>query len=95
MGRVRRALLNSIRAIPTSPRPSPPPEDVSDGFLDKTEVTCPMANDIVNGVLTAGHGYRIIADKDGDKASLVFQGKGTAPGRICPLISKPDFLISS
>jgi hypothetical protein len=37
----------------------------------------------------------IIADKDGDKASLVFQGKGTAPGRICPLISKPDFLISS
>jgi hypothetical protein len=95
MGRVRWALL---KLDPGDPHLTPTlsaPEDVSDGFLDKTEVTCPMANDIVNGVLTAGHGYCIIADKDGDKASIVFQGKGTAPGRICPLISKPDFLISS
>jgi hypothetical protein len=56
--------------------------DVADGFLDKSEVTCPMANDIVDGVLTTGHGYCIIADKDGDKAFLVFQGKGSAPGII-------------
>jgi hypothetical protein len=56
--------------------------DVADGFLDKTEVTCALANDIVDGVLTAGHGYCIIADKDGDKAFSVFQGKGTAPGII-------------
>jgi len=65
---------------PTSPRPSPPPEDVSDGFLDKTEVTCPATSDSVNGVDTAARGYCIVTDKDGDKAFLVWQGKGTGAG---------------
>ena len=55
------------------------------GHIGETATVC--------GVVASG--YCIIADNDGDKASLVFQGKGTAPGRICPLISKPDFLISS
>jgi len=53
--------------------------DVADSFLDKTEVTCAIAADLVDGVSTGGHGYCIIADKDGDKAFLAFQGKGTAP----------------
>jgi hypothetical protein len=53
-----------------------------DGFLDKTEVTCALANDLVDGVSTALHGYCIVTDKDGDKAFLVHQGKGTAPGII-------------
>jgi hypothetical protein len=56
--------------------------DVADGFLDKTEVTCALANDLVDGVTTALHGYCIVTDKDGDKAFLVHQGKGTAPGKI-------------
>jgi hypothetical protein len=56
--------------------------DVADGFLDKTEVTCPITDDIVDGVSIAEHGYCIITDKDGDKAFSVFQGKGTAPGSI-------------
>jgi hypothetical protein len=50
--------------------------DVADSFLDKTEVTCPIASDIVDGVSTGNHGYCIITDKDGDKAFLVWQGKG-------------------
>src|SRR5215472_12823280 len=54
--------------------------DVADGFLDKTEVTCPGTNDIVDGVSRASHGYCIMTDKEGDKAFLVWQGKGTAPG---------------
>jgi hypothetical protein len=53
--------------------------DVADGFLDKTEVTCPQVLDIVDGLIVAEHGYCIITDKDGDKAFLVWQGKNTAP----------------
>jgi hypothetical protein len=54
--------------------------DVPDGFLDKTEVICPLANDIVGGLSTAVHGYCTLTDKDGDKAFLVWEGKDTAPG---------------
>ena len=57
-------------------------DDVADGFLDKSEVTCAIANDIVGGISSAIHGYCIVTDKDGDKAFLVHQGKGTAPGSI-------------
>ena len=56
--------------------------DVADGFLDKTEVVCALANDLVDGVSAALHGYCIVTDKDGDKAFLVHQGKGSAPGII-------------
>ena len=49
--------------------------DVADGFLDKSEVTCAVVSDLVDGVLTAGHGYCIVADKDGDKAFLAWEGK--------------------
>jgi hypothetical protein len=56
--------------------------DVADGFLDKSEVTCAVVSDLVDGVLTAGHGYCIVTDKDGDKAFLVHQAKGSAPGLI-------------
>jgi hypothetical protein len=51
--------------------------DAAGGFIDKTEVVCPRALDIVNGLIT-GHGYCIITDKDGDKAFLVWEGKDTA-----------------
>src|SRR6516165_390651 len=44
--------------------------DVADGFLDKSEVTCAIANDIVDGVSTALNGHCIVADKDGDKAFI-------------------------
>jgi hypothetical protein len=54
--------------------------DVADGFLDKTDVTCPGVNDVVGGVAAANHGYCIMTDKDGDKAFLVWQGKGSGPG---------------
>jgi hypothetical protein len=54
--------------------------DVADGFLDKTEMTCSGAEDIVNGVATAEHGYCIVTDKDGDKAFLAWRGKGIGPG---------------
>jgi hypothetical protein len=54
--------------------------DVADGFLDKSAVTCPTAMDIVDGVIAAYHGYCVMTDKDGDKAFAVWQGKGTAPG---------------
>ena len=54
--------------------------DVADGFLDKTEVTCPQVLDIVDGVIAAEHGYCVMTDKDGDKAFLVWQGKDTSPG---------------
>ena len=54
--------------------------DVADGFLDKTEVTCPIAVDIVDGVNGGSHGHCIVTDKDGDKAFSVYQGKGTGPG---------------
>ena len=54
--------------------------DVADGLLDKTEVTCPVAEDIVNGVATALNGVCVMADKDGDKAFLVWRGKGIAAG---------------
>ena len=57
-------------------------DDVADGFLDKTEVTCAIANDLVDGVSTAINGHCIVTDKDGDKAFSVYQGKGSAPGRI-------------
>ena len=53
--------------------------DVADGFLDKTEVTCAIANDVVDGVSAAIHGHCIVTDKDGDKVFSVYQGKGTAP----------------
>jgi hypothetical protein len=56
--------------------------DVADGFLDKTEVTCALVDDVVDGILATGHGHCVIADKDGDKAFSVFQGKGSAPGII-------------
>jgi hypothetical protein len=56
--------------------------DVADGFLDKTEVTCALANDLVDGVSTALNGHCIVADKDGDKVFSVFEGKGSAPGII-------------
>jgi hypothetical protein len=55
--------------------------DVADGFLDKTEVTCALADDLVGGVASALHGYCIVTDKDGDKAFLMHQGKGAEPGR--------------
>ena len=54
--------------------------DVADGFLDKTEVTCPLVLDIAGGLITAGHGYCIMTDKDGDKAILAWEGRETAPG---------------
>jgi hypothetical protein len=54
--------------------------DVADGFLDKTEVTCAIANDIVDGVSAALNGHCIVTDKDGDKAFIVYEGKGSAPG---------------
>ena len=57
--------------------------DVADGFLDKSEVTCALVSDVVDGIQNSGHGYCIVTDKDGDKAFLVHQaGKGSAPGRI-------------
>jgi hypothetical protein len=56
--------------------------DVADGFLDKTEVTCALANDVVDGVSTALNGHCIITDKDGDKVFTVYEGKGSAPGII-------------
>ena len=52
--------------------------DVADGFIDKTELICPRVLDIVGGVPVAQHGYCIVTDKDGDKAFLVWEGKGTA-----------------
>jgi hypothetical protein len=56
--------------------------DVADGFLDKTEVTCALANDVLDGVSTALNGHCIITDKDGDKVFTVYEGKGSAPGII-------------
>jgi hypothetical protein len=52
--------------------------DVGGGFIDKAEVMCPRVLDIVDGRITAGHGYCTITDKDGDKAFLVWEGKETA-----------------
>jgi hypothetical protein len=49
--------------------------DVAGGFIDKTEVICPRAIDIVGGVVIASHGYCIVTDKDGDKAFLMWEGK--------------------
>jgi hypothetical protein len=54
--------------------------DVADGFLDKTEVTCPVVEDIANGLIVAMHGYCTMTDKDGDKAFFVWRCKGTPPG---------------
>jgi hypothetical protein len=54
--------------------------DVADGFIDKTEVNCPLVQDIVGGLATTAHGYCTITDKDGDKAFLVWEAKDTAPG---------------
>jgi hypothetical protein len=56
--------------------------DVADGFLDKTEVTCAIANDLVDGVSAALNGHCIITDKDGGKIFTVYEGKGSAPGII-------------
>ena len=52
----------------------------ADGFLDKTEVTCPVVEDIANDLIVAMHGYCTMTDKDGDKAFLVWRCKGTPPG---------------
>jgi hypothetical protein len=54
--------------------------DTGGGFLDKTEVLCPLVQDIVGGINIASHGYCINTDKDGDKAFLVWEAKDTAPG---------------
>jgi hypothetical protein len=55
--------------------------DVADGFLDKTEVICPRALDIVGGLIITGHGYCTMTDRDGDKAFVAWeQGKDTSPG---------------
>jgi hypothetical protein len=51
--------------------------DVAGGFIDKTEIKCPRAADIVDGRITASHGYCIVTDKDGDKAFLAWEGKDT------------------
>jgi hypothetical protein len=51
--------------------------DVADGFLDKTEVICPRMIDVVGGAINAGLGVCMITDKDGDKAFLVAQAKGS------------------
>ena len=56
--------------------------DVADGFLDKTEVTCALVNEIVDGVATAINGHCIVTDKDGDKIFTAYEGKGSAPGII-------------
>jgi len=56
--------------------------DRGGGFLDKTELTCPAANDIVSGASVAVHGYCVLTDKDGDKTFLVFHGKAAAPGSL-------------
>jgi hypothetical protein len=49
--------------------------DVAGGFIDRTEIVCPRAIDIVGGEVTAAHGYCIVTDKDGDKAFLAWEGK--------------------
>jgi hypothetical protein len=54
--------------------------DVTGGFLERSEGICPFAEDTVGGVATAVHGYCIYTDKDGDKAFTVWEGKDTAPG---------------
>ena len=54
--------------------------DVAGGFIDKADVVCPGVTDTVDGIIRAGSGYCIVTDGDGDKAFLVWQGKGTAPG---------------
>src|SRR5215469_17240940 len=56
--------------------------DVADGFIDKTEVTCPIAVDVVDGVNSGSRGHCIVTDKDGDKAFSVYEGKGTGPGSV-------------
>ncbi len=53
--------------------------EVAGGFIDKTSVTCPGVNDIVSGVSIGNHGYCVVTDKDGDKAFIVWKGKGTEP----------------
>ena len=55
--------------------------DVADGFLDKSEVTCAIANDVVDGVSAAVQGHCIVTDKDGDKIFSSYQGKGTRDHR--------------
>jgi hypothetical protein len=54
--------------------------DIAGGFIDKTEVTCPGVNDVVDGISRGGSGYCTVTDKDGDKAFLIYQGKGTGVG---------------
>ena len=54
--------------------------DAAGGFLDKSEMTCPGATDIVNGLIAAGNGYCVITGKDGDKAFFIWEAKDTAPG---------------
>jgi hypothetical protein len=56
--------------------------DAGGGFLHNTLVTCPAANDIVNGASVAVHGYCIMTDKDGDRAFLVYHGKGVPSGSL-------------
>ena len=52
-------------------------DDVANGFIDKTSVSCAGVNDFLDGVSIAGHGYCVVTDKDGDKAYFGFKGKGT------------------
>src|SRR5262249_51737914 len=54
--------------------------DIANGFIDKTEVICPLVQDIVDGLAIAAHGYCIVTDNDGDKVFLVWEAKDTAPG---------------
>jgi len=53
--------------------------DVANGFIDKTAVKCPGANDIVEGLSMGNHGYCVVTDKDGDKAFAVWKGRDTRP----------------
>ena len=53
--------------------------DVANGFIDKSAVTCPGVFDIVNELAIANHGYCTLTDKDGDKAFLIWKGQDTSP----------------
>jgi hypothetical protein len=55
--------------------------DSPGGFIDKTSVACPGWGDLLNGIEKAAGGYCIVTDADGDKAFLVWKGKGTEPGK--------------
>jgi len=54
--------------------------DVTGGFIDKADVVCAGVTDVVDGVVRIGSGYCTVTDKDGDKAFLIYQLKGTGIG---------------